>query len=75
MRDRTDTAASQKAPVVLGVVVDPFNATIEFYSDTKSVIVSPTRGDSPQLTPKGIELVLALRSPWLLVYISLHLRS
>ena len=44
MRDRIDTEASQKAPVVLGVAADPFNATIEFYSDTESVSVSPTRG-------------------------------
>ena len=34
MHNRTDAAASQKAPVVLVVAADPFNSTIEFYSNT-----------------------------------------
>ena len=47
MRDQTDTVASLKALVVLGVAAHPFNTTIEYYSDTESVSISPQRGDSP----------------------------
>ncbi|XP_023768538.1 uncharacterized protein LOC111917106 [Lactuca sativa] len=47
MRDRTDTLASQKAPVVIGVPADPFATTLSSYSNTTSVHVSSQNGDSP----------------------------
>ena len=51
MRDRTDTEASQQAPVVLGMAAPPFNATIEYHSTSSCEIVSSSssseRGDSP----------------------------
>ncbi|KAL7615706.1 hypothetical protein Lser_V15G03411 [Lactuca serriola] len=52
IHDRTDTAASQQAPVVLGVPADPFSATIEFHSSSSSEPVSSNHGDTPPISPQ-----------------------
>ena len=46
MRDRTDTVASQKALIVLGVPTDAFATTLSSYSNTASVLVSSQHGES-----------------------------
>ena len=46
MRNQTDTLASQKALVVLGVPTGPLATTLSSHSGSASVPVSPVRGDS-----------------------------